>query len=88
MLIATMAASNCLMRAPVGDIVAAGAENFSLALLAECAGIATAQGFTPSEATMTRNRAMLTTPGSAFAASMLRDIERGAPIEATTSSAI
>jgi 2-dehydropantoate 2-reductase len=44
-LIATMAASNCLMRAPVGDIVAAGAENYSLALLAECAGIATAQGF-------------------------------------------
>ncbi len=25
---------------------------------------------------------MLTTPGSTFAASMLRDIERGAPIEA------
>jgi 2-dehydropantoate 2-reductase len=80
-LIATMAASNCLMRAPVGDIVAADAENFSLALLAECAGIATAQDFAPSEATMTRNRTMLTAKGSAFAASMLRDIERGAPIE-------
>jgi 2-dehydropantoate 2-reductase len=80
-LIATMGASNCLMRAAVGDIVAAGAENFSLALLAECAGIATAQGFTPSEATMMRNRTMLTTQGSSFAASMLRDIERGAPIE-------
>jgi 2-dehydropantoate 2-reductase len=80
-LIATMAGSNCLMRAAVGDIVAAGAENFSLALLAECAGIATAQGFAPSEATMTRNRTMLTTKGSSFAASMLRDIERGAPIE-------
>ncbi len=80
-LIATMAGSNCLMRAAVGDIVTAGAENFSLALLAECAGIATAQGFAPSEATMTRNRTMLTTKGSSFAASMLRDIERGAPIE-------
>ena len=31
---------------------------------------------------MVRNRTMLTTPGSTFAASMLRDIERGAPIEA------
>ena len=31
---------------------------------------------------MTRNRTMLTTAGSTFAASMLRDIERGAPIEA------
>ncbi len=29
-----------------------------------------------------RNRTMLTTPRSTFAASMLRDIERGAPIEA------
>jgi 2-dehydropantoate 2-reductase len=81
-LIATMASSNCLMRAAVGDIVAAGAENLSLALLDECAAIATARGFTPSEAAMTRNRGMLTMPGSTFAASMLRDIERGAPIEA------
>jgi 2-dehydropantoate 2-reductase len=81
-LIATMAGSNCLMRAAVGDIVATGAENLSLALLDECAGIATAQGFAPSAAAMTRNRGMLTTPGSTFAASMLRDVERGAPTEA------
>jgi 2-dehydropantoate 2-reductase len=81
-LIATMAGSNCLMRATVGDIVAAGAENLSLALLDECAGIATAQNFTPSAAAMTRNRGMLTMPGSTFAASMLRDVERGAPTEA------
>ncbi len=81
-LIATMAGSNCLMRAAVGDIVAAGAENLSLALLDECAGIATAQNFAPSAATMARNRGMLTMPGSTFAASMLRDVERGAPTEA------
>jgi 2-dehydropantoate 2-reductase len=81
-LIATMAGSNCLMRAAVGDIVAAGAENLSLALLDECAGIAAAQNFAPSAAAMTRNRGMLTMPGSTFAASMLRDVERGAPTEA------
>lgn len=81
-LIATMAGSNCLMRAAVGDIVAAGAESLSLALLDECAGIATARGFAPSAAAMTRNRGMLTMPGSTFAASMLRDVERGAPTEA------
>jgi 2-dehydropantoate 2-reductase len=81
-LIATMAGSNCLMRAAVGDIVAAGADNLSLALLDECAGIATAQNFAPSAAAMTRNRGMLTMAGSTFAASMLRDIERGAPTEA------
>jgi len=80
-LIATMAGSNCLMRAAVGDIVAAGAENISLALLEECAAIATAEGFAPNAAAMTRNKAMLTATGSTFAASMLRDIERGAPIE-------
>jgi len=31
---------------------------------------------------MTRNKAMLTAKSSTFAASMLRDIERGAPTEA------
>jgi 2-dehydropantoate 2-reductase len=81
-LIATMAGINCMMRANVGDIVAAGAQNLALVLLDECAGIATAHGFTPGEAIMARNRAMLTLAGSGFAASMLRDIENGARIEA------
>jgi 2-dehydropantoate 2-reductase len=81
-LISTMAGITCLMRAAVGDIVAADAGNLATALLDECSAIAAAQGFAPREATLARNRTMLTTPGSAFAASMLRDIERGAPIEA------
>jgi len=81
-LICTMAGITCLMRAPVGDIVAANAGDLAIALLTECAAIAAAQGFAPREPIMVRNRTMLTTPGSTFAASMLRDIERGAPIEA------
>ena len=81
-LIATTAGINCLMRANVGDIVAAGAADLATTLLDECAAVATQQGFAPSDATMRRIRTMMTTPGSAFAASMLRDIERGAPIEA------
>ncbi len=81
-LISTMAGITCLMRAPVGDIVAADAADLALAMLGECSAIATAQGFAPRAPTMVRNRSMLTQPGSAFAASMLRDIERGAPIEA------
>jgi 2-dehydropantoate 2-reductase len=81
-LISTMAGITCLMRAPVGDIVAANAGNTATALLDECAAIATAQGFVPREAFLARSRTMLTTPGSTFAASMLRDVERGAPIEA------
>lgn len=80
-LIATMAGITCLMRAAVGDIVAAGGGNLALALLEECTAIAAAYGFAPRQDITLRNRAMLTAPGSTFAASMLRDIERGAPIE-------
>jgi 2-dehydropantoate 2-reductase len=81
-LICTMAGITCLMRAAVGDIMAAEAGDLAIALLGECSAIAAVQGFAPREPTMVRNRTMLTTPGSTFAASMLRDIERGAPIEA------
>jgi 2-dehydropantoate 2-reductase len=80
--IAATAGISCLMRATVGDIVAAGAANLTSALLDECAAIAAAEGFAPREASQTRSRTMLTAPGSTFAASMLRDIEHGAPIEA------
>jgi 2-dehydropantoate 2-reductase len=80
--IASTAAVTCLMRATVGDIVAAGAADLSRRLFDECASIATAHGFEPREAARARGLSMLTTPGSGFAASMLRDIERGAPIEA------
>jgi 2-dehydropantoate 2-reductase len=80
--IAAMAGITCLMRAAVGDIVAAGAAGLSTALLDECCAVAAAQGFAPSAASVGRMRGMLTAPGSTFAASMLRDIEGGAPIEA------
>jgi 2-dehydropantoate 2-reductase len=80
--IATGAGVTCLMRASIGDIVAAGAVDLATALLDECAAIAARQGFAPSDAAMQRSRAIFTAPGSALTASMLRDIERGAPIEA------
>jgi 2-dehydropantoate 2-reductase len=80
--ITTTAGITCLMRATVGDIVAANGADMTISLLDECAAIATAQGFPPSDPILARSRTMLTTPGSTFAASMLRDIERGAPIEA------
>ncbi len=81
-LIAAVAGITCLMRATVGDIVAANEASLATALLDECAGIAAARGFAPSPPFLGRARTMLTTPGSTFAASMLRDIEHGAPIEA------
>jgi len=80
--IATGAGITCLMRAAIGDIVAAGAAQIATGLFDECAAIATAQGFPPRREFLERTRPMFTAPGSLLTASMLRDIERGAPIEA------
>jgi 2-dehydropantoate 2-reductase len=80
--IATGAGITSLMRATIGDIVAAGAAELATNLFDECAAIATAQGFPPRPEFLERTRLMFTEPGSPLTASMLRDIERGAPIEA------
>jgi 2-dehydropantoate 2-reductase len=80
--IAAAAGISCLMRGPFGDIVAAGAGQYGTAMFAECCAIAAANGFAPGETAIELSRGMLTAPGSPIAASMLRDIERGAPIEA------
>jgi 2-dehydropantoate 2-reductase len=80
--IAAAAGINCLMRATVADIIAAEAGGLALALLDECAAVAASHGFQPREVWLERGRGMLTLPGSSLTASMLRDLERGAPIEA------
>lgn len=80
--IASTAGINCLMRAAIGDIVAAGEADLASALLDECCALSTSQGFPPAASSVQRMRGVLTAPSSPFAASMLRDIERGAPIEA------
>ena len=81
-LLATLAGMTCLMRGSVGDIVAtqSGAK-LMLALLAECASVAAAQGFATPENEMARYRGMLTQAGSAFTASMLRDVESSGQTE-------
>jgi 2-dehydropantoate 2-reductase len=80
--IASLAGITCLMRAAIGDIVAAGAADLALQLIKECAAIAAQQGFAPSAASLQAAQQALTAAGSTITASMLRDIERGAPIEA------
>jgi 2-dehydropantoate 2-reductase len=80
--IAAAAGIGCLMRGAFGDIVAAGGDRFGTKLFAECCAIAAANGFPPSDSAIERSRAMITASGSPIAPSMLRDIERGAPIEA------
>jgi 2-dehydropantoate 2-reductase len=80
--IAAGAGITSLMRAAVGDIVAAGGADLAVKLLDECAAVARREGFPPSQASRERSRAVLTAAGSLLTASMLRDIEHDAPIEA------
>jgi 2-dehydropantoate 2-reductase len=81
--LASLAASTCLMRAPVGHILAApGGKDFILGILDECSAIAAAEGHPPSGPFFERVRGMLTAEGSQLTASMFRDIKAGAPVEA------
>jgi len=81
-LLATLAGMTCLMRAPVGAIVATReGESLTNELLAECSAVAAAAGRAPRTRVIEQSRAMLTARGSAFTASMLRDIERGGATE-------
>ncbi len=80
--IAAAAATTSLMRATIGDIMAADAHDIPVRLLQECGAIAAANGFAPRESAAKGALAVLTAPGSAFTASMLRDIEQGGRIEA------
>jgi 2-dehydropantoate 2-reductase len=80
--IAAAASSTSFMRATVGDIVAADAQDIPVQLLQECAAIAAANGFPPRDNARNAGLSILTAPGSAFTASMLRDIEQGSRIEA------
>ena len=80
--LASLAAGTCLLRAATGDICESpGGANVLLGLLEECRAVATAEGYPIREAILKRTRDMLTRSGSALTASMLRDIERNAPIE-------
>ncbi len=77
-----LAGSTCVMRATIGDITAApGGSDFVLGLFEECRSVAAAEGYPPREDFLDRTRKTLTIPGSTLTASMLRDIERNAPIE-------
>ena len=81
MFIATLAGGTCLLRANIGEIAAAGASSMVLALAGECMAVAQAEGHTPGEQFLAMYRPVLTQAGSPLAASMLRDLEAGAPIE-------
>jgi 2-dehydropantoate 2-reductase len=82
-LLATLAGATCFMRAPIGDIVASpGGSEMIRALLEECRAIAEVEGHAPRAAFLETARAALTATGSPLTASMLRDVETNAPVEA------
>ena len=79
----TLAATTCVMRAPLGHVLASpGGRDFILGVRDECSSVAAAAGHPPREAFVTRTTGMLTAEGSMLTASMFRDIKAGAPIEA------
>jgi len=81
--LASLAASTCLMRTSVGNILAVpGGKDFILGMLDECSAVATAEGHAPGGPFLERTRGMLTAEGSQMTASMFRDIKAGAPVEA------
>jgi 2-dehydropantoate 2-reductase len=80
--ITAAASATCLMRASIGDIVAAGHAALPAALLAECSAIAARNGHAPRAHASERALAILTAPGSTITASMMKDMERGGPVEA------
>ncbi len=78
----TNAGITCLMRAPIGDIIAAaGGTAAILRLFHECSSVAEASGFKPRPHFVEFCMNMFTQAGSPLKASILRDIERGAPTE-------
>jgi 2-dehydropantoate 2-reductase len=81
--LSALAATTCLFRANVGEIIAApgGREAMERALAANVE-IATRAGFPPRTAIIDGARARLTDAKGTWSASMLRDVEAGGPVEA------
>lgn len=79
----TLAGATCLFRGSIGEILrTASGETFIRELLAECIAVAAAAGQAPPAATLAEYRDLLTDPGAAYTASMLRDIRAGRRTEA------
>ena len=81
--LATLASVSCLMRATLGDVLKApGGEALILAMLDECRAVAQGAGHAPRPAFLEQARSILITADSPLAASMLRDVQAHAAIEA------
>ena len=79
-MLAPGAALTCLMRGTVGEAMATeDGPAIACGLLAEARAIAAAHGHAPRAPAVAQADRMLTDPQSRWAASMMRDIEQGAP---------
>jgi 2-dehydropantoate 2-reductase len=80
--LSTLAGATCLLRANTGDIVSVGGAETIGAFLNEAQSIAEAEGHAVAPDKLEGMLQLLTDPASTFNASMLRDMERGGPVEA------
>jgi 2-dehydropantoate 2-reductase len=81
-LLASLGAATCLLRANIGEIEAIpGGADLCRAILSECSAISAAGGYPPGAAFLARTEKVLTTPGSGLTSSMYRDLLKNAPVE-------
>jgi 2-dehydropantoate 2-reductase len=80
--LSALAATTCLFRANVGEIIAApGGKEAMERVLAANVEIATREGYPPRPASIEFARERLTNPAGTWSASMMRDLEAGGSVE-------
>ena len=81
--LSTLAGMTCLMRATIGDILAAADGRALLRRYIDASvAVITREGFPPRASMVERFEKVLSSTGSTLTASMLRDLESGGPVEA------
>jgi 2-dehydropantoate 2-reductase len=81
-MIASLGLVTCLLNAPIGEINAVPyGDETALRAIEECAAVAAACGFPPSQSLLEDIRKRATDKGSNLTSSMYRDLQKGAPVE-------
>jgi 2-dehydropantoate 2-reductase len=81
-MIASLGLVTCLLNAPIGEINAVPyGDQTALRAIEECAAVAAACGFPPSQPVLEDIRRRAITRGSNLTSSMYRDLQKGAPVE-------
>ena len=84
-MIASLGLVTCLLNAPIGEINAVPyGDQTALRAIDECAAVAAACGFPPSQPSLEEIRRRATVKGSRLTSSMYRDLQKGAPVEVDT----